>query len=314
MRHRGFTLVEMIAVVLVLAVLGGVAVGKFYDQRQRALRSSEDATARTVRAGVSQYITSHALTGSAAPPATLDGVAAGATSSNAAPFFVTVMANGVTSEWKKGAAVNTYIGPAGTTYFYDPATGAFTSDAAAIAAAAAANAKKPVTSLVNAATWTAGSAGSPTLSAGVHVGTGYMLSGDSIELTDPTSAFTEAGRRTVITGQAIAEGSYTLNLETRLTDYWTQLNYWQVYYVKNGTTLNLSGNNLNWGSAPAGTKLAVKDYAPANMSNGQYFGYANNFTVSAADAVNYDQIVIMMAGTKSGSQILSWQNVSLTKN
>lgn len=314
--RRAFTLVELLTVLVILAIIGGVAVSKFYDQRVKALRSAEEATARIVRAGISQYITSNAVTGWAKPPAALDSSARSVPASSSNALFGLVLGSGgVTSEWTTGSVANSYVGPAGTTFYYDPATGAFTTDLTAIAAAqaAAAATTQVAVSLTNAAVYTAGSPNSPVLGPGVMVGSGYALVNGVIELTDPNATFSEAGRRTVMTGQAIEAGTFDLALDTRLSNYYNQLNYWQVYLVKNGTDLQLQGNALNWGSAPAGTKLVSQDYAPANMSDGNFYTYGNSFTVSAADAAAYDQIVVIMAGTKGDGQVLSWRNVSITK-
>ncbi|CAN5721510.1 hypothetical protein BH11PLA1_BH11PLA1_11810 [soil metagenome] len=312
-QRSAFTLVELLAVLVILSIISGVAVGKFIDHRAKALKASEDATARIVRAGVSQYITSNAVRGYTLPPAQLDAVAPNLEAAPSRPLFANVLDTAVTAQWTTGAAPNTYIGPAGTTYAYVPALGAFTTDLVAAAAAAAPPAPTaPTMTLTNASTWTAGSAGSPALSAGAFVGPGYALNDGVIELTD-SGPFSEDSRRTAITGTGVSEGTYDIALDTRLTNYWDQLNYWQVYLVKSGTSLNLQGNALNWGSAPPGAKLVSQDYAPDEKSDGNWYSYSNQVNVSAADAAEYDQIVVMMAGTKAEGQILSWRNVAITK-
>jgi hypothetical protein len=215
----------------------------------------------------------------------------------------------VTAGWRKGASTNQYIGPTGTAYTYDPSTGQFATQIAVVAGSGpGTTGSAPASQLTRASTWTAG--GSVSLGAGQYVGAGYQLNGGEIMLSD-AAGFSEAARRTVITGQAIAAGTFTLQLDTALTNYWNQLNYWQVYAVRNGTTLNLSGNHLNWGTAPAGTKLLTRDYAPVGQDGGNWFNYQNTFTVSAQDAADYDQIVVIMAGTRFATQLLGWRNVNL---
>jgi prepilin-type N-terminal cleavage/methylation domain-containing protein len=307
----GFTLIELIAAIIVLAMLAGVAVRRYFDHRQRALSSSESATVRAVRSGIQQYISDTAVRGWPQRPTRLD--ASPASSTDASDFFSVVLSEVTTSGWRKGVTVHTYIGPTGATYTYDPSTGALSLTEAAPAGSGAMPAPTGIASYTNAGSWIAGGAGSPALEPGVTVGSGYTLIDGVIELTDSSTSFTEAARRTVIMGQSISAGSFTLNLDTRLTNYDNQLNYWQVYLVKPGTQLTLSGNALHWGTAPPGAKLVTRDYAPPEKSNGQWHTYSSTFTVSDADAAEYSQIVVMVAGSRFPGQTLSWQNVSITK-
>lgn len=55
----GFTLVELIAVIVVLAILAGVAVPKYFDYRQRALASKLAGEVRAVQSALRQYIAEH---------------------------------------------------------------------------------------------------------------------------------------------------------------------------------------------------------------------------------------------------------------
>lgn len=54
-RGRGFTLVELIAVIVVLAVLAGVAVPKYFDHSSKAKRSAMAATFKAFQHAVAQY-------------------------------------------------------------------------------------------------------------------------------------------------------------------------------------------------------------------------------------------------------------------
>ncbi|MBL0870193.1 MAG: prepilin-type N-terminal cleavage/methylation domain-containing protein [Phycisphaerales bacterium] len=310
----GFTLVELIAAILVLAILGAIATGKYFDHRARALKASEEGTVATVRQAISRAITSGAVRGNASAPATLDSAANGTVASPQSPLFSGVLSAPVMADWRKTGA-NVYAGPTGTVYTYDPVTASFstnTNNAGGAAQQVQTN-QPPAVNLTVANAWVAGSPNSVTLGPNTFVGSGYALNNGVIELLDPTSAFSEAGRRNAITGTQVSAGTFELQLDTRLTNYWNQLNYWQVYLVKNGTTMNLSGNNFSWGSQPTGTKLLTRDYAPDSKSNGNFYTYNNSFTVSATDAAAYDQIVVVMSGTTNQGQILSWQNVSITK-
>lgn len=56
MKQRAFTLVELVAVIVVLAVLAGVAVPRYFDYRQRALTSAIAGEVRAVqRAGWTHF-------------------------------------------------------------------------------------------------------------------------------------------------------------------------------------------------------------------------------------------------------------------
>ena len=54
-RSAGFTLVELIAVIVVLAILGGVAIPKYFDYRERAAASSLAGSFKVLRYGYLAY-------------------------------------------------------------------------------------------------------------------------------------------------------------------------------------------------------------------------------------------------------------------
>lgn len=54
-RSRGFTLIELIAIIVVLAVLSGVAIPRYIDMSERARLSSVAYTLKTVRRAIWQY-------------------------------------------------------------------------------------------------------------------------------------------------------------------------------------------------------------------------------------------------------------------
>jgi prepilin-type N-terminal cleavage/methylation domain-containing protein len=53
--HRGFTLVEVVAVIVILAVLGGVAITRFYDYRDRARLSAAKAARGALASAIHQW-------------------------------------------------------------------------------------------------------------------------------------------------------------------------------------------------------------------------------------------------------------------
>lgn len=66
--RKGFTLVELIAVVVVLAILAGVALPKYFDYAAQAKVSACKGTLGGVRSGVANYYANAAISGSAAYP------------------------------------------------------------------------------------------------------------------------------------------------------------------------------------------------------------------------------------------------------
>lgn len=64
----GFTLIELVAVMVVLAVLAGVAVPKYLDYADRAKSSALEGTLGGVRAGVANFFTDQMVEGDARYP------------------------------------------------------------------------------------------------------------------------------------------------------------------------------------------------------------------------------------------------------
>ncbi len=60
--RRAFTLIELMAVVLILAILAGVAMPRYFDYQTRARDSACKGTLGGVRAGVATYYADQALT------------------------------------------------------------------------------------------------------------------------------------------------------------------------------------------------------------------------------------------------------------
>ena len=68
LRHRGFTLVELIAVIVVLAILAGVAIPKYFDYSAKAKESSCKGTLGGVRSAIANFYANSAVNGTAAYP------------------------------------------------------------------------------------------------------------------------------------------------------------------------------------------------------------------------------------------------------
>ena len=69
--RRGFTLIELIAVIVVLAILAGVALPKYFDYAAQAKESACKGALGGVRAGVANFYANSAITGTAAYPTLL---------------------------------------------------------------------------------------------------------------------------------------------------------------------------------------------------------------------------------------------------
>jgi prepilin-type N-terminal cleavage/methylation domain-containing protein len=66
---RAFTLIELIAVIIVLAILSGIAIPKYIDYAAQAKSSSCKGTLGAVRSAIANYYANSALSGTAAYPA-----------------------------------------------------------------------------------------------------------------------------------------------------------------------------------------------------------------------------------------------------
>src|SRR5512140_2515109 len=94
-KGKGFTLIELIMVVVMLGLLAIVAVPIYTDLTSQAAGGNEAGVAGAVQSGILTYFASH----SNAFPATLDGAAVGACSLTQVCFNTVLGQGGITSNW-----------------------------------------------------------------------------------------------------------------------------------------------------------------------------------------------------------------------
>jgi type II secretory pathway pseudopilin PulG len=125
---KGFTLIELVLIILILGLLAVTAIPKFLDMQQKAKDAAEKGVAGAVRGGISIYYASTALyQTSASFPSSLDAIAANQSASSSNLFFNTVLEPGVDADWAKGGATTTYVYvPTQAVYTYTSSTGRFT--------------------------------------------------------------------------------------------------------------------------------------------------------------------------------------------
>lgn len=74
MNRKGFTLVELVIVIVILGILATVAIPRYVDMQAEAREAAVRGTLGNIRAALAiQYARAAVQTGTAAFPATLDG-------------------------------------------------------------------------------------------------------------------------------------------------------------------------------------------------------------------------------------------------
>lgn len=119
---KGFTLIELVMIIVILGILAAVAIPKFFNLQTQAKQSAELGVVGGVRAGISTYYANQCATATCGYPASLGGSDGACTVAN--PCFGNVLSQGgITSDWSLSGA--TYTGPHAGTYTYTSGTGEF---------------------------------------------------------------------------------------------------------------------------------------------------------------------------------------------
>ena len=119
--RSAFTLIELIVIIVVLAILSGVAIPKYIDYTAKAKESAARATIGAARSAIANFYANSALTGTAAWPTLTQMQTAGTVMQEALPANPYNNANTVSAAvWATTPPVS---GAAG--YNYDAASGRF---------------------------------------------------------------------------------------------------------------------------------------------------------------------------------------------
>lgn len=123
--ERGFTLIELVMIIVILGILSAVAIPNYYSLQSDAQSAAELGVVGGVRSGISTFYANECNEGTCAWPTNSDVCTANAAAcSSVNPCFDGILAQGITSDWTKNSA-NTWTGPASTMYTYTEADGTF---------------------------------------------------------------------------------------------------------------------------------------------------------------------------------------------
>lgn len=120
--QEGFTLIELVIIIIVLGLLAATAIPKFYDLTAKAEEAAQKGVVGGVRGGIAIVYASNLVNGVTTYPADLGGAVGAASASN--KLFSNVISPGIDADWSRSAA-NVFWGPAGGSFTYSSAAGTF---------------------------------------------------------------------------------------------------------------------------------------------------------------------------------------------
>ncbi|MHC5023412.1 MAG: type II secretion system protein [Planctomycetota bacterium] len=118
-RRTGFTLIELIAVIVVLAVLAGVALPKYFNYSSQAKAASCKGTLGGVRAGIANFYANEAINGTPAYPTLVELQTIGTVMQEDVPENPYDSDNTINAATSAQAAARTVTGDGGWAYYVD---------------------------------------------------------------------------------------------------------------------------------------------------------------------------------------------------
>jgi general secretion pathway protein G len=122
-RHRAFTLIELIAVIVVLAILSGVAIPKYLDYSSRSRTAALQGSLGNIRSAIGNFFSDQAIGGTARYPTSTELTTSGTVLQGAFPNnpYNNMNTVKVYTSASDGTA-RTTDGTTGWAYFVDNAT------------------------------------------------------------------------------------------------------------------------------------------------------------------------------------------------
>ncbi len=121
--QEGFTLIELVIIILVLGILAATAIPKFYDLASKARLAAEKGVVGAVRGGIAIGYASNLVNGVTTYPPLLGGGPGAAGAAN--PLFSNVISPGIDADWTKSATGEVFWSSADGTYTYSSANETF---------------------------------------------------------------------------------------------------------------------------------------------------------------------------------------------